>query len=154
MKPKHKRILVLIGLTLLGLHFTLLSVYIFKPGKLSVLYVYPYFHQNWNVFVPPPQANYNLYALFDGKRIDVFAELNQRHQNNRFSGNEPLLLGLINCIHYFESEQNPVTNGANFKMIERFTKHYLQQTRHLKIKQLRLILLVSKPNNPALVYYN
>lgn len=145
------------GLTIIALHFALLTAYVFKPGKHSVFYIYPFFHQNWNVFVPPPESNYNLYALFQNKelkRIDVFTEINQKHQSNRFAGNESLLLCLINSIHHFEYEANPVTTGANFKMIEHYAFNYLQQTRNIEIEHLRLILVVSKHNMPAKVYYN
>lgn len=161
MKFKNKIYFIAAGLFYLLAHFLFLSSYVFKPNKYSFFYCYPYFHQNWNLFIPPPENNYNLYVFYTDEnkikqKADIFRELLVVHQSNRINGTEPLLLALSNTIHYFENESKPgYASENNFKMIEVFAKNYLQHTRHVKIIDLKLILLVSGPDSiKTRIFYN
>jgi len=144
---------VLAGITIIVSHFTFLFFYQFKPNKYSFFYVYPYFHQSWNLFVPPPHKNYHLYAIYDNgiERTDVFQELLLKHQSNRLAGYEPFVIGLSNTIHYYENENSE----TNFLMLEKFVKQYLQYSRKKKITDLKLLLVVnSVSDGSSKVYHN
>jgi hypothetical protein len=145
------------------LHFLLVTVYANKPTTnrtkidyYASFYVYPYFHQNWNLFVPPPSSNYSLIAYTDKGEIDIFKTILTKHRNNRFAGNEPLVIALTNSIHYFEknvtTKNCKITDDKNFKIIEHFVKNYLAEK---KTDAFKLILLtsdlVTKQNR---YYYN
>src|SRR4051812_31267263 len=86
-------------------HFILICSYLIKPNLYSISYTYPFFHQNWNLFVPPPNSNYYLYVYnknSTAESMDVFGEILMGHQKNRFRGYGPILIALSNSIHYFE----------------------------------------------------
>lgn len=57
---------------------------------------------------------------------DVFQEIVQRHQSNRFSGNEALMLSLSNALRYYAStvkEENTILkddgSNLNFEVIKK-----------------------------------
>ncbi|MBI2720653.1 MAG: hypothetical protein HYX39_00615 [Bacteroidetes bacterium] len=160
MKLKFKIAAVITAIALICSHFLFLFFYSFKSNKFSFFYTYPYFHQNWNLFVPAPQSNYNLYAFYESdkglQKTDLFQHLLIKHQSNRFSGTEPFLIALSNCIHYVEAGSVPgLSSDYNFKMIEKFAGSYLQHTCTIKSKKVKLILVVSNPKYPSpRIYYN
>jgi hypothetical protein len=163
MAIKYKRIIILLGITVIAVHFSLLFLYPFKPNKFSSFYTYPYFYQDWRLFVPPPDSNYKLYAMYENKGnqvTDVFTEIMYKHQSNRISGTEPLLIAFSNSIHYFEKETTPgkITDsreGTKFSLIEKFAKNYIEQTRSIKLNELKVILVVTSTGSPQTkVYYN
>lgn len=160
MKLKFKIAAVITAIALICSHFLFLFFYSFKPNKFSFFYTYPFFHQNWNLFVPAPQSNYNLFAFYETdkgfQKTDLFQHLLIKHQSNRFSGIEPFLIALSNCIHYVETGSEPgLSSDENFKMIEKFTQSYLKQTVILKSNSIKLILVVNniKLSQPR-IYYN
>ncbi|MDO9000303.1 MAG: hypothetical protein Q7W45_11105 [Bacteroidota bacterium] len=143
---------------LLLVHFSSLFIYskpiVANKTKIDFYaqgYVYPYFHQNWNLFVPVPDSNYKLYCEFDDEgtqTIDVFSEINIQHQTNRLKGYEPLLVAFSNSIHYFEKNtalreqlNGPVENELSFKMLERVVKNYLEYSRKIKIQKIKIMLV-------------
>ena len=165
MTQTKKKIVLFSGLTLLFLHFLVLGAYLIKPGFWSTAYSYPYFQQNWNLFVPPPNCNYNLYAYdFDhvSEKANVFSEITMKHQKNRLKGYGPLLIALSNSIHYFEKEaleQNfangKVEKNDKFLMIEKFVRNYLKNTRPNEFKNVKIILSVNTiSEGKQRVYYN
>lgn len=128
-------------------------------------YVYPFFHQNWNLFVPVPDCNYKLYCIYNdnGKNVtDVFAEIKIKHQTNRLKGYEPLLIAFSNSIHFFEknTKQQEVLNGPiikdiSFEIIEKAAKNYLQYSRNIKIEKLKIIIAVQQTfSNKQRIYFN
>lgn len=154
------------------LHFTLVLVYANQFGadknKLdhyAQWYVYPFFHQNWNLFVPPPDTNYQLFA-WDGntamERRDLFSEILLKHQKNRLAGYGSLLLAFANSIHYFEKNTDmtqdlngPVKNNLYFKMIEHSALNYLRHTRNISGTNIKLILVVENIHSKKTkVYFN
>lgn len=158
-------------LSYLVIHFT--SVFLYskpfrsektKPEFYAQAYIYPYFHQNWNLFAPAPDANYKLYCAFENngkQQVDLFSEIKTIHQSNRLKGYGPLLVGLSNAIHYFEKNalQAPLNgsmeNNTSFKVIVYFAKNYLQHTRNIPITQLKLILVVSEVStSKQRIYFN
>jgi hypothetical protein len=148
-----------IGLFVLTAHFALVLIYAnpFEHGKTKMgyyaqAYVYPYFHQNWNLFAPPPTSNYTLLATYNhngNKTVDVFNEMLVKHQTNRLSGYEPLLIAFSNSIHYFEKNtqlkkllNGPILDDPHFNMLEHAVGKYLEVKNKIHLSQLRLLLIV------------
>jgi hypothetical protein len=157
-----KKIILFTGLVIMAAHFVLLGTYLLKPGPISFTYAYPYFHQDWNLFVPPPSANYRLYAVSEksGMRTDIFAEILSNHQSNRLKGWGPLLTGLSNSIHYFEKEAlenhfygGPVKNNLNFNIMKKIAESYLNSSGRKNNNDIRLVLCVSEQGLNR-IYYN
>jgi hypothetical protein len=145
------------------LHFSLLFFHPFHPNRFSSFYCYPYFYQDWKLFVPPPDSNYNLYATYENggnQTTDIFTEIMNSHRSNRLAGTESLLIALSNTIHYFEKETIPGkiedhNGGSKFSLIEKFAHSYLEHSRHIKLKELKLKLVVrSTVSGITKVYYN
>ncbi|MBA3682916.1 MAG: hypothetical protein H0W73_17390 [Bacteroidetes bacterium] len=121
-----------------------------KAEFYSQFFIYPYFHQNWNLFAPAPTSNYKLYCEFESngkQQLDVFSEINIKHQSNRLKGYGPFVVAFANSFHYLEASaldtlvNEPLNNNVNFQIIEHTAKKYLENTRHVSIKDLRLILV-------------
>lgn len=136
-----------------------------KIDYYSQWYVYPYFNQNWNLFVPPPSANYKLLVSYEnnGKQYtDIFNEVLLKHQTNRLSGTSALLLAFSNSIHYFEkntklqkSLNGPIKNDLYFQIMERSAINYIQSTRGINIDHLEISLCVETLGTEKMkVYYN
>ncbi len=152
MQHKCKILFLTVSSMALLVHLILISSYLIKPNFYSTFYSYPFFHQNWSLFVPPPTSNYNLYVRYGNKpeTIDVFKELLIKHQKNRLTGYEPILIALSNSIHYFEKEAEgqhfdggKVDENEKFLIIEKIVKNYLRATVKLKIQNLKIILCVN-----------
>ena len=115
-------------------------------------YIYPYFHQSWALFVPPPNSKYCLIAEYDHNgrhRTDIFNEIVHKHQTNRLKGYGPLVIAFTNCIHYFEKNTSlngensgPVIEDLNFKILEHAAINYLKYTHRVELVHVRLTLLV------------
>ncbi|MEO6303005.1 MAG: DUF5819 family protein [Bacteroidia bacterium] len=128
-------------------------------------YIYPYFHQNWNLFAPVPNSNYNLYCEYENNGIqktDLFAEIKTIHQTNRFKGYGPLVVAFANGIHYFEKNakqqqpmNGPISSDLNFKIIQQAAKNYLEYSKKIQISKLKMILVVTETlTNKQKVYFN
>jgi hypothetical protein len=167
-----KNLLITAGALLLILHFTLVGKYLLKPDPISRWYAYPFFHQSWNLFVPPPENNYRLYvyAVSDTFHAnnksalqpitELFGEINKAHQQNRFSGKGTLLLALTNSIHYFEKGTAPnnikrgkVHNDINFMILEKFVKKYLASQKKLPDQAIKIVLWIKSTQKDELRIY-
>lgn len=124
-----------------------------------------YLHQSWDVFVPPPSANYRLFVDFECNGMqykkDLFEEVTLRHQSNRLAGYGPLLLAFSNSITYFEqstalqSSMNCVTSDLHFDMIVHAANNYLREHCGSEPKHLKLILWVQDvATQHQRVYFN
>jgi hypothetical protein len=161
-----------LGLVVLTAHFVLVIIYAnpFEHSKTKIdyyaqFYAYPYFHQNWNLFAPPPTSNYTLLATYNHNGIktkDVFNEMLIEHQTNRLSGYEPLLIAFSNSIHYFEknTQLKKAINGAMigdsyFSMLEHSVIKYLEIKNKVKLSQIGLILIVKDMDTKKQrIYFN
>jgi len=131
---------------------------------ISRSYAYPFFQQKWNMFVPAPSGNYRLFVDFECKgtqRYDLFQRLVFMHQDNRFSGGEPLVLAFSNSIHYFEHHttergrlNGPVRNDRLFSMIEHSALNLVKQLHGCETDSVKIILLVEDYNGNARAYFN
>lgn len=159
---------------MLLLHFSIVCIYTSpfnRDGKktntayAALYYAYPYFHQNWNLFAPPPNTNYQLFVQFEHNGIhqkEIFNDLLLQHQTNRFKGLEPLVVTFANSIHFFEKNtalqqaiNGPVNGDINFIILEHSVEKYLQHQYKGKVQNLRLFLLVSDIETKAQrTYFN
>lgn len=113
-------------------------------------YVYPYFHQSWNMFVPIPKQNFNIYVKYDGSNWqDVFNEIVLKHQRNRLGGSENLSLSLSSAVRYYVStvkNENTVEvykgGNVNYDVLEKIIKQYLSQKNGGTPKKLEIIIRV------------
>lgn len=126
-------------------------------------YVYPYFHQNWNLFAPAPTSNYRLYCEYENngkQQLDVFSEIKINHQTNRLKGYAALVVAFANSFYYLESSLNkpingPLENNYYFKMIIHSTKNYLENTRNITLTNLKLILVAENVvTKEKKIYFN
>jgi hypothetical protein len=138
--------LAIVSIALMA-HFTFLSLEAFRPSPLSFSYTYPFFQQNWKLFVPAPHSDYQLFCIYEkeGKIIkkDLIMEKLTAHKENPFSGTEPILNTLLASVHFYE--HNPT--DVNYKILEYGVSKILT-LENGTIHQLKLILLV-KPINGA-----
>lgn len=118
--------------------------------------------QGWNVFVPVPNSNYKLFVEFESggakKSFDLFREIKNKHQANRLSGYEPLLLAFSGCIYVIEKKgisQGLIKDDITFKLLENATKGYLRHYYNKNIKDVKMLLLVNEINTlKQKIYYN
>jgi len=134
-------------------HFLLLTSDKLCPNRISIAYTYPFFQQNWDLFVPPPSANYQLYALLEnGSVSEVLGQIKMKHRANLLAGNEAFLVALTNSIHFFEKEANynqippeKADKAINFKIIVKSVQAYFLNTSSTRVN--RIILVVSPLNS-------
>ncbi|MES2679971.1 MAG: DUF5819 family protein [Bacteroidota bacterium] len=154
----------------LSIHFILVFFYalpVYAQNRLSFfsqVYVYPFFHQNWSLFAPVPDSNYQLIAVYENglQKKDVFTEIVNKHQDNRFAGNGALVLAFSNSIHYFEKNvllknklNGPITDDPYFSIIEHEVQNYLHHSEKISDQKIKIILLVENAKTGAKrVYFN
>lgn len=130
-----------------------------KLSIYSYAYVYPYFHQSWNLFVPTPKQNFSILVKYKtGSKtqnwIDIFYQLNSKHQNNRLAGNESLMLAFSNALRYFSSSVEE-TNGIienknsniNFVVLEKIISKYLSLKEKTELQNLEIIINIKSVNS-------
>lgn len=136
-----------------------------KFTSFSQRYVYPFFHQNWSLFAPAPDSNYQLFVQYEKNGIqkkDLFTEIVTKHQANRLAGYGPLVLAFSNSIHYFEKNtiltdklNGPVAGDNYFEMIEYEVANYLRTTEKITPQKIKLFLVVENVlSGKQRVYYN
>lgn len=159
---------MVLGACIFVLHFSLVIAFAnpLSPDIPSVArrYVYPFFQQSWEMFVPPPSSNYKLFVEYECNglhKYDLFAEINTAHQKNRLKGYEPLMLVFSNSIHYFEHStpmlnklNGPVRNDLYFSMIEYSALNYVRKKHNCQIPAIKMTLLVNDPSTGQRVYFN
>ncbi|HQQ92949.1 MAG TPA: DUF5819 family protein [Bacteroidia bacterium] len=128
-------------------------------------YAYPFFLQNWSLFAPAPVENYKLFVEFNTgipEKQELLFELLSLHRENRFKGYEAIVLSVCNSIHYFEkntSQQQglngPVSEDANFNILERQVIRYLNWKYKLQMKSVKLALYCNNTHSgQKRLYYN
>jgi hypothetical protein len=176
MKPALKNILSIGMLLFLGFHFTLILNYaapVKADGKLnaaSVFYCYPYFHQQWTVFVPAPKKQFNLY-MRAGKDGDwqpwfsVNGELVCKNKRIPAFGAEPEALLVTNAMNYLYGDLDKGLEKGNtiykdrpsfpsFAIIERAAKRYFHHSpRSKKEKEFELLFTAISAEGKMQAWY-
>ena len=137
-------------------HFFAVLAYAYPANEGSKLknyvypYIYPYFHQSWNMFVPVPKQNFNIYVKYDGNNWhDVFNEIVLAHQRNRLGGCENLSLSLSSAVRYYASSvkyENSIEvykgGNVNYDVLKKIITQYLSQKERSAPKKLEIIIRV------------
>lgn len=172
MNAALKNILATGMLLFLGLHFTLIlnnTAPVKAGGKLgtaSAFYCYPYFYQQWTVFVPAPEKQFNLYmrAGTDGSWQPWFSltqELIRKNKRMPAFGTESEALLVINAGNYLYSDldkQDTIYNARplfrSFLVLERAARYYFRHsTRSKKEKEYELLLTATVAGETQAWYF-
>jgi hypothetical protein len=148
-------------LAYLTVHFFAVIVYAFPVKNENRLkayvfpYIYPYFHQDWSMFVPVPKENYNVYIKYDSKEwSDLLFEINLAHQRNRLAGNEALLFSLANGMRYYAASIKEVSqreednsSNVNFLVLRKIITEYIRKKDPGECKNIQVILRIQDMGN-------
>lgn len=167
MKYKHKRLVGIVLLLLISVHFSLVIVYespFFKKisGKLNAIsfnYTYPYFHQSWELFVPPPKANHSLFVRYKNNASwsawrDILKEETSMQKTQFMRGNEMIALTISTTCHFAKAsckEKNSqfqnVYQSTEVKVLDYMVSHYLINKNNLRNGDAyEFILYVKEPD--------
>jgi hypothetical protein len=154
-------------------HFVMVFVHCF-PNKIqnqklnfvNNLYVYPLFHQNWNLFVPAPNVERKLFVRFKTKESfsdweDILSKEILDHRGNRLLGNEARVLLLSNSLIYelnsLDSKESFLfkskPSNTEFKVLQFEIEKYLKLENNLISPIDYELLLVSTSNVKTKAYY-
>jgi len=154
-------------------HFVMVFIHCFpnkikhqKLNFLNNLYVYPLFHQNWNLFVPAPNVERKLFVRFKTKESfsdweDILNREILNHKRNRLFGNEARVLLLSNSLIYeLNSLDGKVScvfkskpSNAEFKVLKFEIEKYLKLEYKLVGPIDYELLLVSTSKVKTKAYY-
>lgn len=171
MSPALKNVIALGMLLFLAFHFILLFNYtapVKAGGKVSSAsqgYCYPYFHQQWTVFVPAPDKQSDLY-IRNGEGdvwqpwVNVTQRFIKKQRQHPLEGRETEVLLITNAINYVTydlGEQNHTFHEApdlpSFKVMERAAKYFFRNYRCWAEGKKYELLLVTKAPGKTYRYY-
>ena len=171
-RPPLKIFFCVSGIIFLVVHFLLITVYCLKEENkkkihfYSQFYVYPFFHQGWQLFAPAPDVNYALFFSVEkpGKQhtIDVLDKVIETHRQNRLAGYGPLLIALVNSIHFFEKNTKAqnlpamvIDDDINFTIMQKIAEASVRHGGEDLPDESRLILVVKEISGDNIrVYHN
>lgn len=162
MNPVSKRFISISLVSVLGLHFAALFICsspltIHNPqvNFIAKTYTGPFFRQNWNLFVPAPKSQHYLFVRYKNKGSwtgwkDILGNCVENNRQNKFSGNEALVLLFSNSLIYFLNKvpspglyrQAPAF--MEFKVLNHELSRYLALQEKLKVGQEYEVLIYSK----------
>ncbi len=170
MSSRLKQIVAVCCVALLCLHFILVIHYTHflspnrgsLPDRISSTYVYPFFHQSWQMFVPAPGCSYALYVRTNSNGRwsnwnNLLAEKIRQHQANRVSGSE--LVALLYESEAAQAHQHTIyavfdggTLSPGFRVLNHAVANELRYQQHRSFSHYE-ILLVMEENNVAYTNY-
>lgn len=173
MSQLTKRLFAIVLVTLVGFHFLMVLVYglHYKTGneKLNFVnkrYVYPVFHQNWNLFVPAPNADRKLFVRYKTDKgfanwVDILSTEVIRQKQTKVLGNEARVLLLSNSLIYELNSLDTVKscvfndkpNNAEFKVLQFEIEKYLRLEFQLSGSTEYELLLMSEEKQSIKSYY-
>lgn len=173
MKQSSKRIIAIVLVFMIFLHFTFISIYCLpynyinpKVRLLSSMYVYPIFNQNWCLFVPPPTSQHRIFVRYQTKVgysnwEDILEKQIIKHKASPLVGNEAVYLLLSNSVIYefkplMRSENtvyNQSPNNIEFKVLYFEVSKYLKLNYNLPEMTNYEMLLVSTDKTFNNAYY-
>lgn len=155
----------------LGLHFLLIFNYA-APLKInhsltsaSNIYCYPFFHQQWTVFVPTPTKQFDLY-IRNGNSIswqpwiNVTKALIKKNRKSIIMGKETEVLLVTNAINYLAYDLGNTTriyarkpNIPSFNVLEHAARNYFRNYRCWKEGKQYEIAVISTSPKKTIYYY-
>lgn len=154
MSERIKRIVTLLGLGLLCLHFFFVFVYASPLRGASVklrivanYYIGPLFHQNWRLFVPAPNVERRLYVRYldNGNWSsweDIFRKQINEQRNGLIWANEEEVLGFsLSMVYLSDSDTTEQKlfirepDNYNFKVVKKAARQYLLNNKRLQNPQ-------------------
>ena len=173
MNQTSKRLFACIIALALCFHFVMVLIYCYpdkiKYAKLNFvnnLYIYPVFHQNWNLFVPAPNAERQLFVRYKTKEgftkwEDILSKEIIHHKQNRLLGNEARVLLLSNSLIYelnlLDAKESCVfkikPSNSEFKVLQFEIEKYLRLEFQLKGIVEYELLLVSLGEDKTKAYH-
>ncbi len=169
MSTAGKRIVSLFLLSFLCVHFICIMDYaapVKLPGVIKAagnMYCYPYFHQQWTVFVPAPNKQFDLMIRNgSGNKWQPWTNITSRLMKRRsaFLGREVEVLLITNSINYVAydlGEKDQVfyekPDLPSFKVLERAAKYYFRNFRCWKGGKAYELLLITRSKDRTTAYY-
>jgi len=173
MNQASKRILAIVLALLMCLHFVMIAIYCspikIKHQKLNFvnnLYVYPLFHQNWNLFVPAPNVERKLFVRFKTKSgfthwEDILSREIINHKQNRLLGNEARVLlfsnSLIYELNFLDNKKSGILKNTpcnnEFKVLQFEVEQFIKTENKTKDFIDYELLLVSLDKEKTKAYY-
>jgi hypothetical protein len=127
----------------------------------TTTYCYPYFYQDWRLFTPCPNYNFQIYASYDVNGMRTYAAPLQEvlEHKNLFNGGEFLKLSFTAAEGYLAYEANmqnaeiryfPI--GKNYFVLQTIVKNYLQHMHGAEIKDLKMLVVLKEIKNGQIKY--
>lgn len=167
-----KRVISVLSLGLLSIHFFLVFIYTSpirqSPLKLRVLaayYISPFFHQNWRLFVPAPNTERRLYVRYlENNKWSDWEDIFRKQVNEQRDGvilaNEEEVLGLSLSLVYLSDTEDQSQkifdkepSKFNFQVVKKAAKQYLINHKSLKNPQKFEILFSQISGDYQANYY-
>ncbi len=165
-----KNILSVIFLTGLLIHFSFVFVFtspLFNNKRLKGIsqnYCYPYFYQSWSLFTPVPTCKHQVFVRYYQNNEwshfeDIFTKEQNKHQKNRFLGNENIVLMFSNSLSYLQPfllsksaiHLFPSTKEIDIVLFE--LNQYLKMNMHLKENTNYQVLFVTTQKSTVTTHY-
>lgn len=171
MGPRLKNIIAVLCVLVLCAHFGLIINYTHCFSKnngsifdrSSAAYAYPFFHQSWQMFVPAPKTNYELYIRTFGngqwsRWENLFDDKVRRHQANRLSGDELVSLLYASAMAHTYNEENyrifdTEPEDINFRILNHAVRNDLRFQQQRNFESYEMIVVVKENKHRYSAYY-
>jgi hypothetical protein len=172
MSKLSKRVISLILTGVLCLHVGFLFMYTSplkitnpKVNFITKAVVGPFFHQNWNLFVPAPKAQHYLFVRYKNadNRVqlrDILGDCVENNQQHKWKGNETIALLFSNSLVYLLNKvpdsklYQQAPDFTEFKVLQYELSHYLALHHKLKKGQAyELIVYSTEPGRHKTLYF-
>lgn len=127
----------------------------------STSYCYPYFHQDWRLFTPCPNYNFEIYASYevDGKTCYAAPLKGVLEHGDLFNGGEFLKLAFTAAggyIGYETTVQNgqigDFPQGKSYSVMQTMVKNYLRHESGSEVNHLKMLLVLRGIKNNDVKY--
>lgn len=117
----------------------------------STTYCYPYFYQDWRLFTPCPNYNFQVYASYtiNGKQKYAAPLQEVLEHKNLFNGGEFLKLAFTAAEGYLGYEANMQNQtigyfpiGKNYFVLQTIVKNYLQHQHGAEVTNLKMLAVM------------
>ncbi len=172
MNNRLKRSISFILISLLCLHLGFLVIYTspLKVGnpKLNFItkaVVGPFFHQNWNLFVPAPKSQHYLFVRCtnsDNSKEwrDILGDCVENNRQNKCKGNEAILLLFSNSLIYVLNKVPASTvykhahGFIEFKVLQHEVDRYMALHHNFqKGQNYEIIIYSAEPGQSKTLYF-